>query len=223
MADTVVVTGATGRIGSAVVAAFAEEGAVVVAGDRDADAVADLADRDGVVGVRADARDEFDVERLMETAAREGGDLEVVVPCESVYHGEAGGTPLDEESYSAFDDTMRTNARGVFAAVAEALPHLAPDGRVVVPTASVARESPGGYGAYAVSKAAAEAVARGFAADVDQAVGLVDAGPVVAADAEGESDPAEAAAMIRWAAGLDADALDGRMLTRDDWRAATAD
>ncbi len=225
MAETVVVTGATGGVGSAVVRAYADDGATVVAGGRDADKVEDLVGLlDGVVGVRTDVRDEFDVERLMETAAREGGEIDLVVPCAVVSHGELGETPLDEESYSAFDDSMRTNARGVFAAVAEALPHLAADGRVVVPTESAARESPAGYGAYAVSKAAAAAVARGFAADVEQAVGCLDLGQVATklTGYEGR-EPAEAAEMVRWAADLDADALDGARLTRSDWREATAD
>jgi NAD(P)-dependent dehydrogenase (short-subunit alcohol dehydrogenase family) len=225
MAETVVVTGATGGVGSAVVRAYADDGATVVAGGRDAEKLDDLVEMvDGVVGVRTDVRDEFDVERLMELAAREGGEVDLVVPCAVVYHGEPGGTPLDEESYSAFDDSLRTNARGVFSAVREALPHLAPDGRVVVPTGSVARESRPGFGAYAVSKAAAAAVVRGFAADVEQAVGSLDLGTVATSltDYQGR-EPAEAAEMIRWAADLDADALDGALLTRGDWREATAD
>jgi len=225
MDATVVVTGATGGVGSAVVRAFADDGALVVASARDSGALDELvADVDGeVVGVRADARDEFDAEWLMERAARAGGPIDVVIPCAAVFHGTPGETPLAAESYSAFDDTLRTNARGVFAAVREAVPHLAPDARVLVPTGSVAREDGAGYGAYAVSKATAEALARGFAADLPQAVACVDPG-VIATDLTGGrgGDPRQAAALFRWAAGLDAGDLDGATLTRADWRAARA-
>ncbi|MFC7046668.1 SDR family oxidoreductase [Halobacteriaceae archaeon GCM10025711] len=225
MDATVVVTGATGGIGASVCRAFADEGASVVCSGRDADALDALVDDlDGATGVRADVRDEFDMERLMEQAARVDDGIDVVVPVAGVYHGDAGATPLAGESYAAWDDTMRTNARGVYAAVREALPHLAADGRVVVPTGSVAREPGAGYGTYAVSKAAAEAVARGFAAELDQTVGCVDPG-VVATDLTGGRgrDPEAVAPQFVWAAQVDPDVLDGEVLTRADWTAATRD
>ncbi|MEF8757855.1 MAG: SDR family NAD(P)-dependent oxidoreductase, partial [Halobacteriales archaeon] len=70
--STVVVTGGTGGIGAAVAREFAEAGARVVVGSRDAEAVeelvADLSEVTAATGVRTDVRDEFDLERLMETA-----------------------------------------------------------------------------------------------------------------------------------------------------------
>ena len=223
---TVLVTGGTDGLGRAVAAAFADAGARVVVGARDADdldaTVEELGDE--VRGLRTDVRDEYDLERLAETAARFGpAGVGVVVPCAAVYHGDYGETPLPEQSYAGFDDTVRTNARGVFATVRESLPHMPADGQVVVPTEGVARESRPGFGAYAVSKAAAEAVVRGFAADCEQAVGAVDPGPVATDLSGGEGrDPGEAAAMVRWAATeLDPDTLDGGVVTVDEWDAAT--
>jgi NAD(P)-dependent dehydrogenase (short-subunit alcohol dehydrogenase family) len=245
MDGTVVVTGASRGIGAAVTRRFADEGAHVVACARsveDLDEVADDAsDADGSVAtLRADVRDEFDAERLMERAAREGarkkpsdgasggaasrvgGAIDVVVAAAGVYHGEPGETPISEESYSAFDDAVRINGRGVFTTIREAIPHLAADARVLVPSGRVAREATPGFGGYAASKALAEAVVQQFAADVDRTVGVVDPGQV-ATDLSGAGgrEPAEVADLFLWAATeAPASDLDGGVLDVDAWARA---
>jgi 3-oxoacyl-[acyl-carrier protein] reductase len=226
MDGTAVVTGATRGIGRAVAEALAEAGASVAICARDADAVEDTVDAlpGEATGVRADVRDEYDVERLMEAAARLGGDgVDHVVASAAVAHGQPGETPLPGESYAGFDDTMRTNVRGVFATVREALPHMPGDGRVVVPTGKVAREATPGGGAYAVSKAGAEAVARGLSADCEQTVGCIDPGLVATDLSGGEGrDPETAAEQVLWAlTEADADALDGEVVDLRTWRSAT--
>ncbi|GAB3676649.1 SDR family oxidoreductase [Halopiger thermotolerans] len=230
---TAVVTGGTRGIGRAVAGAFASAGATVVVGARDGaevnatvaaleDATAETAT---AAGLRTDVRDEYDVERFLETASRAGprSGVDVVVPAAGVYHGEPGETPTDGESYSAFDDHWRTNGRGVFATIREALPHLNDGARVLVPTGSVAREPAAGYGSYAISKATAEAVARGFAADTDYVVGCLDPGQV-ATDLAGDAgrDPDDVAGLFVWAA-TEADAadLDGSVLGLREWKRAT--
>lgn len=224
MTDTVAVTGASGGVGEAVARAFAEDGATVVVGGRDRDAIEALADELGGESLRTDVRDEFEVERLMEQASKAGDDsgIDVVVPCAAVYHGDAGETPLAEESYSAFDDTMRTNGRGVFAAIREALPHMDESGRVLVPTGGVARDAKPGFGVYGVSKATVEGIARQFAADCEQAVGCVDPGTVdTALHGMGGRDPAGVADLFTWAATVP-DELDGAVIGLKDWKQATA-
>lgn len=224
MTETVVVTGASGGVGEAVAREFAADGATVVLGGRNRDAVEALAEDLDAEWLRADARDEYDAERLMETASRAGdaSGVDVVVPCAAVYHGTPGETPLGEESYSAFDDTVRTNVRGVFAAVREALPHMNESGRALLPTGSVAREAKHGFGAYAVSKAAIEGVARQFAADCEQAVGCVDPGTVdTDLHGMGGRDPADVAGLFTWAASVPEE-LDGDVLGLEQWERATA-
>jgi NAD(P)-dependent dehydrogenase (short-subunit alcohol dehydrogenase family) len=217
-----VVTGASRGIGASVVRGFAAAGAHVTCCARtldDLESVADSADG-SVTAVRADVRDEFDVERLMETAAGEGA-IDVVVAGAAVNHGSPGESPLGEVSYTRFDDTMRTNLRGVFTTVREAIPHLAPDARILVPSGSVARESTPGMGAYAVSKAGAEALVRGFAADIDRSIAVVDPG-YVATDLSGGKgrDPDDVAPMFVWAA-RDAEDLNGEVLDLRAWKSAT--
>jgi len=252
MDPTVAITGATSGIGRAVAEAFVDEGAFVAVSGRDGDAVdrtvaelnggaAESADAGSAAaegeaapaasetagaawGARIDVRDEFDLERFFQRAAREGGPIDVVFANAAVFHGAPGECPTDEISYADYDDTMRTNARGVFATVAEAAPHLADGARVIVPSGSVAHESKAGMGAYAVSKAAAEAVARGFAADLDATVGVVDPG-LVATDLTGMErarDPESVAPLFGWAATeAPAEELNGERLGLREWKQAT--
>jgi NAD(P)-dependent dehydrogenase (short-subunit alcohol dehydrogenase family) len=251
MDPTVAITGATSGIGRAVAEAFVDRGAFVALSGRDGDAVdrtvaelnggasgsgdddeAETAEDDSAEGgpagaawgERVDVRDEFDLEGFFQRAAREGGPIDVVFANAAVFHGAPGESPADGLSYADYDDTMRTNARGVFATVAEAVPHLADDARVIVPSGSVAHESKPGMGAYAVSKAAAEAVARGFAADLDATVGVVDPG-LVATDLTGMErarDPESVAPLFVWAATeAPAEDLNGERLGLREWKQAT--
>ncbi|WP_297886428.1 SDR family oxidoreductase [uncultured Halorubrum sp.] len=250
---TVAITGATSGIGRAVAEAFVDEGAFVAVSGRDGDAVdrtvaalngagddpdaeadgdadagddspADDAERGTAWGDRVDVRDEFDLERFFERAAREAGPIDVVFANAGVFHGAPGERPTTEVTYADYDDTMRTNARGVFATVTEAVPHLADDARVLVPSGAVAAESKPGMGAYAVSKAAAEAVARGFAADLDATVGVVDPG-LVATDLTGKErarDPESVAPLFVWAATeAPAEDLNGGRIGLREWKTAT--
>lgn len=222
---TVAVTGATSGLGRAVADAFADAGARVVVCGRDAEAVEAAVELlpGEASGLRADVRDEYDLERFVESAARAGsGAVDVLVPAAAVRHGDPGETSLAATSYAAFDDTMRTNARGVFAVIREALAHMPADGRVLVPTCHVARDPGPDAGAYAVSKATAEALARGFAADSEPAVGAVDPGPLDTGLSDGDGrDPEAVAGLFLWAArDVAPDELDGGVLSADDWEAA---
>lgn len=226
--QTAVLTGASRGIGAAIARRFAETGAHVAICAREADPLEAVAsdirgDGGSVTAVRADVRDEFDVERFLERAAREGDGVDTVVANAGVYHGDPGQTPLAAESYAAFDDHLRTNARGAFATVREARPHLTPDARVLVTSGRVARDPQAGYGSYGVSKAAAEAIARQFAASLDHPVGVVDPGQVGTDLAGGRGlDPADVADQFLWAArDADPEAVDGEIVDRRAWREAT--
>ena len=206
--QTAVVTGATRGVGRAVAAAFADEGADVVICARDPERVTETAEEldadapGSVIGQRADVRDEYDLERLVETAAEHGTPgVDVVVANAAVFHGAPGESPITEESYSAFDDSYQTNVRGVFGTLRESLPHLTEGARLLVPSGAVAREAKPGLGAYAVSKAGAEAVVRQFHADADAAAFVLDLGLVATELTGGENgrDPERVAPMFTWA------------------------
>jgi hypothetical protein len=78
-------------------------------------------------------------------------------------------------------------------------------------------------GSYAVSKAGAEALVRGFATDLDATVLTVDPG-YVATDLSGGQgrDPADVAPMFRWAAAdADPEEVDGEVVDLKAWKRAT--
>lgn len=218
MADsTVLVTGAGEGLGREVATAFAAQGWTVAVGAEAADELEETVaacEAEGVsaTGIRANVRDEFDLERLAKTAAGVGpsAGIDAVVPAGEARH-EDREAPIDEASYAAFDDHWRANARGVFATIREALPHLTETGRVLVPTAGTSDEAPAG--SYGVSKAGAAAVARAFASDTAYAVGRID--PTARRDDEGDLE--SAGSLFVWAAtAVDASALDDARLTRAD-------
>ena len=230
--ETIVITGGSRGIGRAVTVEFLGAGASVVVCARDVESLESIADeidgdseRADLTTIRADVRDEFDVERLMEQAARAGGGtIDLVIANAGVNHGTPGEMPLGSESYSRFDDTIRTNLRGVFSTIREAIPHLDDDGRILVPSGSVARDAKPGMGAYAASKAGAEAIVRGFAVDIEQSVCVIDPG-VVATDLTGTDrarDPEDVAPMFYWA-GMEADAesIDGEVVDLRTWKRST--
>ena len=228
-ANTVVITGGTRGIGRAVADAFAKDGAQVVICGRQTErvdqAVEELnTDHERVSGLAVDVRDESTVRRLFEHATERGVTVDVVVANAAINHGTPGEMPLDGESYAQFDETLATNVRGVFSTLNEAVPYLADDGRMLVPSGSVARKAKQGMGAYAVSKAAAEALARGFSVDIDQPVCVVDPG-LVATDLTGiqkARDAEDIAPMYLWVATeTDPEEINGEIIDLRTWKQAT--
>ncbi|MFB6089551.1 MAG: SDR family oxidoreductase [Halobellus sp.] len=235
---TVVVTGASRGIGRALLSAFAAEGAAVVGCARDVDALdgavadaragreaADVEADPPIEGVRADVRVATDVERVMDVADGIGPSdgVDVVVANAGVNHGEPGEMPIHEESYDRFDDTVGTNLRGVFAAAKEGIERMPTDGRLLVPSGSVAVDAKPGMGAYAVSKAAAEAVVRQVAVDADQTAAVVDPGIVeTGLSGPGGREPEDVAPMFVWAASeADPAEIDGERVDLRTWKQAT--
>ncbi|MFB6297589.1 MAG: SDR family oxidoreductase [Salinirussus sp.] len=225
MTLSVLVTGASRGLGAAVAEAFGEQGADVTLCARSEPDLAATAEAVRAAGGTAttaavDVRDEAAVFEAVAEAA--GDPLDVVVAAAGINPSPPGEMPLTGEWYDNFDDAMATNVRGLFATLREAVAFMPADGRILVPSGSVAREPTEGMGAYAVSKAGAEGVARGFAADADQAVGIVYPG-VVATDLTGGMgrEPADVAGLFVWAAtDCPASELDGEVVDLSDWKRA---
>lgn len=221
---TAVITGASRGIGAAVTKVFGENGGELVIGARDESALEDVAAELPATPVRVDVQDTESVTGLLDVASDELGEIDVLLPNAGIYDGPSGKTPLPEEPDERFEKHMAVNARGVFATIREAVPHLAEDASVLVPSGKPAREPTAGSGSYGVSKAAAEAIARGFSADLEQVVGVIDPGQVQTALTEKEHGrtPVDVAPMYLWAAReAPADAVDGAVTGIKEWLRAT--
>ncbi|MDE3722958.1 2,3-dihydro-2,3-dihydroxybenzoate dehydrogenase [Nocardiopsis sp. N85] len=156
--ETVLVTGAAGGIGSAVVRRLAEEGYRVAAADLDGAAATDLARglsaRGHRVGAhRVDVADEDDVEALVRAVEEGPGELRSVVNVAGVLRW----GPATESSSRDWRRVFDVNALGVFHVCRAAARRMIPrGGGSIVTVGSDAGTVPrAGMSAYAASKAAA--------------------------------------------------------------------
>jgi 3alpha(or 20beta)-hydroxysteroid dehydrogenase len=149
-----VVTGGASGIGDATARRFARAGAKVAIGDlRDASATAKEI---GGLSVRTDVSREAEVEKLLESALREFGRLDIVVNNAGVgaEHLLASLTERD------LDDTLAVNLKGTVWGIKHATSRIA-DGGSIMSTASFAGlTGTPSYGAYVASKAAIIGITR---------------------------------------------------------------
>ncbi len=137
---------------------FVEEGAYVFITGRRQEALDEAVRLIGrnVTGVRGDAANLDDLDRLFDTVKREKGKIDVLFA--SAGTGEA--VKLGEITEQHFDAAFGLNARGTLFAVQKALP-LFNDGGSIFMTGSVASvKGFPGFGVYSASKAALRSFAR---------------------------------------------------------------
>jgi NAD(P)-dependent dehydrogenase (short-subunit alcohol dehydrogenase family) len=154
-----VITGGSSGMALASAQRFVEEGAYVFITGRKQEALDQAVKLIGrnVTGVRGDAANLDDLDRLFDTVKREKGRIDILYA--SAGTGEA--VPLGEITERHFDATFGLNTRGTLFTVQKALP-LFNDGGSIFMTGSVA--SIKGFPGYsdAGSKAALHAFARGW-------------------------------------------------------------
>src|SRR5947209_3963450 len=153
-----VVTGGSSGLALASARRFVEEGAYVfITGRRQQtlDEAVKLIGRNAT-GVRGDAANLDDLDRLFDTVKREKGKIDVLYA--SAGTGEA--VPLGDITEQHFAAAFDLNARGTLFTVQKALP-LFNDGGSIFITGSVASiKGFPGYGVYSASKAALRSFAR---------------------------------------------------------------
>lgn len=172
----VLVTGAAGGIGRAVVNRFVAEGARVGVMDIAASKLADLeADHgDSVVTVAGDVTDLEDNERAVDETVDAFGSLDVFVGNAGVFDNYVSIAQLEAESIEgAFSDLFGVNVLGYILGVKAALPELVDSRGRVVFTASNASFYPGGGGVmYVPSKHAVAGLVRQLAFELAPAVSV---------------------------------------------------
>lgn len=177
-----VVTGGSRGIGRAAVSRLARDGVAVVvgyAGSADgATAAVEEVERAGgrAFAVQADVAEEKAVSELFDLAESRFGGVDVVVHAAGVMRL----APLAELDLADLDATYRTNVRGAFVVAQQAVRRLRRGGALVLFSSSVVGRPLPGYGAYAASKGATEALAAVLAKELrgrDVSVNAVAPGP----------------------------------------------
>lgn len=149
----VLVTGASGALGSSVCEAFTDAGATTVGTD-----VVDIENHDSALSTdavsafhRADFTDESAVETVIDAVIDEAGRLDYLINIAGTW---MGGDPIDETDVSTFDALFDINLKTMFLASKHAIPHLEDSsGAIVSVSARSSLEGGSGDGPYRASKA----------------------------------------------------------------------
>lgn len=156
-----IVTGGSRGIGREIVNRLAVEGYAVVVGyagnDQAAKEVVAAVEAGGgrAIAVRADVADEQAVAAMFDAALDAFGGIDVVVHAAGRMNPP---TPVAELDLAVLDEVHRTNIRGTFVVAQQAARRLRAGGSLVTFSTSVLGTSFPGYGAYAASKGAVEAL-----------------------------------------------------------------
>jgi NAD(P)-dependent dehydrogenase (short-subunit alcohol dehydrogenase family) len=150
--SVVLVTGASGALGSAVASAFDEAGATVCGADVVAPGEDDaLVDPATVEFHETDATDEASVRDTVEAVVSEHGRLDAVCNIAGTWRG---GDPIHETDVDQFDVLFDVNLKSMFLTSKHAIPHLRETGGAVVSvSARSSLEGGEGDGPYRASKA----------------------------------------------------------------------
>ena len=150
--SVVLVTGASGALGSAVASAFDEAGATVCGADVVAPGEDEaLVDPATVEFHETDATDEASVRDTVEAVVSEHGRLDAVCNVAGTWRG---GDPIHETDVDQFDVLFDVNLKSMFLTSKHAIPHLRETaGAVVSVSARSSLEGGEGDGPYRASKA----------------------------------------------------------------------
>ena len=165
---TVVITGAAGGVGQALVKLFAREGAKIVVADRNAEGCEAIVKEAEQLGAKAayqvvDLCQKQDCESLIEFAVEHFGALDILI-------NNAGIIPrgtIEETTDEMWFSAMNVNLNAVFFLCRAAIGHLKQrPGAAIVNTSSVWGTYPGpGHVAYCTSKGAVAALTKNLGRD----------------------------------------------------------
>jgi NAD(P)-dependent dehydrogenase (short-subunit alcohol dehydrogenase family) len=154
-----IVTGGAGALGRATNRVLLDAGATVITTDTHAHGMHDLAAsfpddlRSRFTTVEADVATEEGAAAVVRRATEAYGGLDILV---NIVGGYAGGPHIAETDLATWQQQITLNATTAFLMARAAIPAMQPGarGRIINVSSRVARTSPAGLGAYAVSKAA---------------------------------------------------------------------
>ena len=153
-----VITGGSSGMALASAKRFVEEGAYVFITGRRQELLDEAVKQIGrnVTGVRSDAANLDDLDRLFDTVKREKGKIDVLFA--SAGTGESG--MLGEITEQHFDAAFGLNARGTLFTIQKALPLFNDGGSIFMTGSNASVKGFPGFSVYAASKAALRSFAR---------------------------------------------------------------
>ena len=158
----VLVTGAAGNLGKAVVARFATKGATMVFADYSEQGMAAIPE-EGLT-VQVDLTSEDSVQAMVESVVASCGRIDVLA---NIAGGFTMGPMLHETDARDWEFMMNLNARSVFYTSKAVVPHMLKQGggSIVSVSARAAKEGKGKMGPYCASKAAVITLTESLAAE----------------------------------------------------------
>jgi NAD(P)-dependent dehydrogenase (short-subunit alcohol dehydrogenase family) len=165
--QTVIVTGASGELGRAVAAAFADRGARLVLAARSTSALeARFGAEDAMrVHVAADLTNASDAEALAKAAVDRFGRIDVLC---NLAGGFRAGEPVHESSDETWKFLFDVNARTMYCASRAVIPRMLAQGqgKIVSVAASAAQKGTARMGLYAASKAVVVRLTEAMSAEL---------------------------------------------------------
>lgn len=165
--STVIVTGAAGNLGRAVVQAFAAQGASLVLLNRHPERLADLFGPDGEqqLSIGVDLLVQSEVDRAMQRAVERFGRVHVLC---NLSGGFRMGSPVHETSDDDLTFLFDINVRTLVHTVRAVVPHMLASGggRIVNVAAFAAQRGGANMGAYSAAKSAVIRLTEAMAAEL---------------------------------------------------------
>ena len=166
-----VITGGSRGIGAATVKLFAEAGArVVFSYLRAAREARDLARACGgsgkVVAVRANVAKMVDAKRLVATAIRHFGRLDILVANAGIWN--YAPLPVEKMTEREWDEMMAVNLKGVYSVIHHAVPHMIRQrgGRIIVVSSTAGQRGEAFHTHYGASKGGVISLVKGLSTEL---------------------------------------------------------
>jgi 3-oxoacyl-[acyl-carrier protein] reductase len=165
------ITGGSRGIGAATVKLFAAAGAKVVfsylhAARRAQELAKSCGGSDRALAVRANVAKMADARRLVQTAVRQGGRLDILVANAGIWND--APLPVEKMTEREWDQMLAVNLKGVYAVIHHAVPHMIRQrsGRIIVVSSTAGQRGEAFHTHYGASKGGVISLVKGLSTEL---------------------------------------------------------